>query len=66
MVAGLEGSRLQHLAACISTLLSLVAGMFAGVNVLAGTTRRERAASIRDLKGQIKFNNYAAVVLFFL
>lgn len=59
MVTGLKGSRFQHLAACISSLLSLVSCMFAGVNVLAGTTRCERTASIRDLKSQIKFNNYA-------
>lgn len=52
LVAGLKGSRFQHLAAGISSLLSLVACTFAGVNVLASTTRSERAASIRDLKWQ--------------
>lgn len=51
-VAGLKGGRFQHLAASVSTLLSLVACVFAGVDVLAGATRRERAASVRDLKRQ--------------
>lgn len=40
VVAGLKGGRFQHLAACVSALLSLVACVLAGVNVLAGAARR--------------------------
>lgn len=59
-VAGLKGSRFQHLATGISPLLSLVACVFAGVNVLTGPTRWQRTASILDLKWQIKFNSCAS------
>lgn len=63
-MAGLKGSRFQHLATGIGPLLSLVACVFAGVDVLACTTRRERPASILDLKWQIKFNSSPVLPLY--
>lgn len=49
-VAGLEGGRLQHLAAGVSALPRLVTGVFAGVDVLSRTAGRSRVASVFNLK----------------
>lgn len=51
-MAGLKGSRLQDLTACVGPLLDLVACVSAGVHVFTRTTGCQGVAPICDLKRQ--------------